>query len=112
MPTIVLRLDPQLLENPDTDLRYRLPDLLTERSGGLISDDGYDYVGEKPFLVLFLKTSDLEPALACVLEVVQKVRVLDNELRSTVVAVRGTSGYEVVYPTKFSGPFLPKEPSR
>ena len=30
-----------MLENPDADIRYRLPDLLAERSGGIIADDGY-----------------------------------------------------------------------
>ena len=46
MPTIALRLDPRELINPDLDIRYALPDLLVERSGGVLSDDGYDYVGE------------------------------------------------------------------
>src|SRR5436305_1272890 len=81
MPTVVVRLDPRLLRNPDADLRYHLPDLLAERSGGVIRDDGYDYVGEGPLLVLFLKASELEPALACVLDVVQNARVLSNDLR-------------------------------
>lgn len=109
METIVVRLDPRLLDNPDADLRYRLPDLLAERSGGVVTADGYDYVGEGPLLVLFLNASDLKPALACVLNVVQNTRVLDNDLRpATVVAVERESGHEVVYPPDFEGTFLPK----
>lgn len=107
MAAIVVRLDPRLLDNPDTDIRYQLPDLLAERSGGVITDDGYDYVGDVPWLVLFLNASDLTPALACILEVVQNVRVLDNDLRpASVVAVEIENGHEVVYPLDFSEPLL------
>jgi hypothetical protein len=109
MHTIVLRLDPQLLDNPDADIRYRLPDLLAQRSAGLISDDGYDYVGEQPFLVLFLKAAKLKQALASVVDVVENVRVLDNDLRpAAVVAVERKGKYEVVYPPGFKEPFLPE----
>ncbi len=80
MKTLIMRLDPRRLHNPDTDIRYVLPDLLADRSAGVIRDDGYDYVGEAPWLVLFLKASELEAALACVLDVVENVRVLDNDL--------------------------------
>jgi hypothetical protein len=109
MTTVVMRLDPRRLDNPDTDLRYLLPNLLAERSAGVIGDDGYDYVGEAPWLILFLKATELEPALACVLDVVENDRVLDSDLRpAAVVAVEGPGGQEVVYPPGFDGPFLPR----
>jgi hypothetical protein len=63
--TLAIRLDPQLLDNPDADIRYRLPDILAEPSGGVISDDGYDYVGTQPLMVVFLKVSQLNLALVC-----------------------------------------------
>jgi hypothetical protein len=108
MPTVVVRLDPRWLDNPDADLRYVLPDLLAERSAGALRDDGYDFVGEAPWLVLFLQAAELGPALACVLDVVENVRVLDNDLRpAAVVAVEREGGQEVVYPPEFAGPFLP-----
>src|SRR5262245_3849066 len=108
MATLVVRLDPGPLDNPDADIRYRLPDLLAERSGGVISDDGYDYVGDGPLLVVFLKVSEVKPALACVLDLVQNVRVLGNDLRpAVVVAIEHEGRYEVVYPPDFVGPFLP-----
>jgi hypothetical protein len=108
VPTIVLRIDPEQLDNPDADLRYKLTDLLTERSAA-ITDDGYDYVGEQPLLVLFLKASKLEAALACVLDVVENERVLGNDLqRAVVVAVRSRNRDKVVYPPGFAGPFLPE----
>jgi hypothetical protein len=109
MVTLILRLNPRLLENPDADIRYRLPDLLAERSRGVISDDGYDYVGEEPLLVLFLKTSDLTLGLGCVLDVIENVRVLDNDLRPGIaVTVERDGKWEVVYPPGFTGPFLPE----
>jgi hypothetical protein len=109
MVTVVVRLDLRLLDNPDADICYRLPDLLAERSASVIADDGYDYVGDGPLLVLFLKVSKLKPALACVLDVVENVRVLDNDLRpAAVVAVKRKGNYEVVYPQGFKEPLLPK----
>lgn len=110
MASIVLRLDPRRLDNPDADIRYVLPDLLAERSGGIVSDDGYDYVGEESLLVLFLKATDVKPAIAFILDVVQNVRVLENDLRpAVVVAVEREDGHEVVYPTDFAGAFLPEQ---
>ena len=109
MATVVVRLDPRRLGNPDADLRYRLPDLLAERSAGVITDDGYDYVGDGPLLVLFLRAARLEPALACVLDVIENVPVLGNDLRpAAAVAVDRGGRHEVVYPPGFVGPFLPE----
>jgi hypothetical protein len=109
MHTVVIRLDPLLLEKPDADIRYRLPDLLAERSGGEIVDQGYDYVGDQPLMVLFLSAADLARALACVLDVVENVRVLGNDLRrGTAVAVEREGGYEVIYPPGHTGQFLPQ----
>ena len=109
MATLAIRLDPQLLDNPDADIRYRLPDLLAERSAGVITDDGYDYVGEQPLMVVFLKASRLKPALACILDVIVNVPVVGCLLRpGAVVAVERKAGWEVVYPPGFAGPFLPE----
>ena len=44
MQTIVIVLNPGKLENPDLDLRYQIPDRIEELSGGLIKDNGYDYI--------------------------------------------------------------------
>src|SRR5262249_25029749 len=109
MHTVVLRLDPSLLDNPDLDLRYALVDLLAEQSGGVIADDGYDYVQDSNLLLLFLKASRPQVALACVLDVIENVRVLGNDLRQgVVVAISKGAKYEVVYPPNFQGPFLPE----
>ncbi len=107
---IVIRLDPNLLDNPDLDVRAHLPDLIVERSGGIIENQGYDYVGEQPLMVLFLQASERGPALRCVRNVIEKVRLLDNDLRmAAVVAVEHEGEYDVIYPPDFEGEFLPKE---
>lgn len=108
---LAIRLDPQLLDNPDADIRYRLPDLLAERSAGAISDQGYDYVGPQPLMVVFLKASRLKLALTCVLDVIENVPVAGCLLRpGAVIAVERKTGWEVVYPPGFTGPFLPEGP--
>ncbi len=104
MHTIILKLDPERLENPDLDIRYILQDLLVARSGGTIEDDGYDYAQDgTATLLLFLKVSDLEAALKCIIDVVENIRVLGNDLKNRVVVmVAGPAGHpagdQVVYP--------------
>src|SRR5690349_1083089 len=102
MPTIAIRLHAEDLANPDLDIRYVLPDLLKERSGGIISDDGYDYVGDDNDLVLFLKVTDLQRAVACINDVLTGDRVLGNDLRAgAIVAVQHEDGYRVIYPADY-----------
>ena len=107
MPTIVIQLDPTQLDNPDADLRYRLPDLLVERSNGLIQDDAYDYLGDKPLMAVFLETTDVARSLVHVLDVINNVRLLENDLRKgTAIGVLQEGRYVVVYPPDFAGEFL------
>lgn len=99
MDTIAIKLDPSLLANPDADLRYQLPDLLAERSGGVIKDDGYDYVGPSNAMIVFLQVSDVDLATACISDVIANVRLLRNDLRAAaIVAIRRGDKYEVIYP--------------
>jgi hypothetical protein len=99
MQTIAIKLRADRLTNPDLDIRYTLPDMLKERSGGVISDDGYDYVGHDHDLVLFLRVTESERAAACIIDVISTIHVLGNDLReAAVVAVEGRDGYQVIYP--------------
>ena len=110
METIAIRIDPQMLDNPNADIRYKLPDLLAERSGGTIDSDGYDYAGDSNLMLLFLKASDLKAAVACILDVIEKVRLFGNDLRkSVVVAIERDGGHDVIFPPDFEGPFLPAQ---
>lgn len=106
MPTLAIRLDPGRLPNPDTDIRYVLPDLLIARSGGALSDEGYDYVGEEPYLILFLGVHDGAKGLAVVKEIIASEEVCGNKLsEAAVVALKEDVRYEVVYPVGFTGEF-------
>lgn len=87
MATVVLRLDARELQNPDLDLRYLIPDLLAERSGGAIRDDGYDYESEH-VLAVFLDVDDAESALALIRQVLREEALLGNDLdKGVTVAI-------------------------
>jgi len=106
MDTIAIKLHAENLANPDLDIRYVLPDLLKERAGGIISDDGYDYVGDDNDLVLFLKVTDLQRAVACIIDVLAGDRVLGNDLKAgAIVGVAQEDGYRVIYPPDYSEEF-------
>lgn len=99
MELIAIKLRVRDLENPDADIRYELPELLEVRSEGVISSNGYDYVGPKNDLVVFLDATEFRAAVECILEVVKNVRALRNDLsRACVVAVRREGEFKVVYP--------------
>ena len=89
MATIILQLDPSRLANPNVDIRYLLPDLLVERTGGRLVDDAYDYVGDddSPCMLLILRTDDPAGVVPRVIEVLKSERVLDNDLSDVPVAV-------------------------
>jgi len=106
MPTIYVRLDPRKLANPDTDLRYVLPDLICEESCGEVKDDGFDYVGDAPYLLLFMKTDDIERGLLWVLDVLEHDTTLGNDfLQAAVVAVEREGQKVVEYPKNYQGGF-------
>ena len=57
-------------------MRYTLPDLLVERSDGVIESDGYDYVGPSNAMVVFLRLAILDRAKSCIADVIANVRCL------------------------------------
>jgi len=81
MHTIILKLFPARLKNPDLDLRYVLPDLLVEKSGGLIEDVGYDYEDGSDTMLIYLDTEELDRALAYITDLVENTQVLGNDLK-------------------------------
>lgn len=117
MPSIAIRLDPERMENPDLDIRYRLPELLSEKSNGLIKENGYDYgyshrenPYDSPALILFLHADDLPAAIPIVLEVMQHTIMLENTLRNCAivgVAVPDNAddekSYRVIFPPDYAG---------
>ena len=105
--TIVLRLDPGQLSNPNADLRYVIPDRLAQKSNNAISDDGYDYgVGASPLMFIFLQAENLDKAVPLVIDRLATERLFGNELtQGTVVAVQSKDYFCVVYPKEFDGDF-------
>ena len=107
MDCIAIKLDPGLLANPDADMRYTLPSLLEERSGGVIESDGYDYLDPSNIMVVFLKVSDLARATACITDMIANVRVLENDLRTAAtVAVQRGEKFDVIYPADSQQEFI------
>ena len=105
--SIIIQLDPAKLSNPDLDITCVLPDLIVERSGGRLADDGFDYAGEGPTqcLLLFLSTEDVDAALPAVVDVLKSEQVLGNDLSSVPVAVEYGHDFRVVHPPGFTGVF-------
>src|ERR1700752_2821965 len=109
MAGIGIRLEPGKLANPDTDLRYDIPDLLVERSGGLLDDNGYDYESPGDAMQIYLKTADLAAALPHVIALLEQEPLHGNRLadgaqvgvsESAETVVRK---FRIVYPAGTSG---------
>jgi hypothetical protein len=107
LATIVIQLDPARMANPDLDIRYRLPDLLIARSDGRLTDDGYDYVGDRsqPCLQLYLHAEDAFAALPTLVELLKSERVLNNDLSDVPVAIEDGDAFRIVHPPGFAGAF-------
>ncbi len=83
MPSIVLRLRPEDLVNPDADLRYLIPSYLETATDGAVRDDGYDYEDDDE-MVIFLATDHAQGALELVRTALTARPVLGNELAGQV----------------------------
>jgi hypothetical protein len=89
MYSIVIKLDPHRLANPNLDLRYVLPDFLEKRSGGLVHDDGYDYGEKTAAMFVYLTTEHLTEALPIIIDVVENGEVMGNRLKDAVIVAVG-----------------------
>ncbi len=58
MGSIVIKLNPQNLTNPDADLRYLIPDKIAEKTLGKVTNNGYDYLNDEvSSLAIFLQSA-------------------------------------------------------
>lgn len=101
MGTILIRLDPAQLPNPDADLRYLVPDALAKASDGLLRDDAYDYEEGTNVMRIFLATEHVEAGVAIVIRFLEDERVLGNHLAPAAEVAIGSTA---------DGPFLPVYP--
>jgi len=112
MPSICIRLDPDLLPNTTADVRYELPALLVERSAGAIREDGYDYGKASYRMFVFLDVDDIETALPVILDVLENVPIPNEILGpAALVATSATDHcdraekYSIVFPSGNNDPF-------
>lgn len=110
MPSVLIRLDPRRMANPDTDLRYVVPDRLAELSSGILTDSGYDYEEGTDAMLIYLSTNNLDAALPFVIELLENKIVHENRLAAS--AKVGTSpldqtecpaDFTIVYPGAEAG---------
>ena len=85
MQTIVIVLNPGKHENPDLDLRYQIPDRIEELSGGLIKDNGYDYIDTEdgqpgPLLGIWLETESADENWPVIVKLFQEEKFKGNDL--------------------------------
>ena len=111
MPSIVIRLDPTLLTDPNLDLRYAIPDKLEERTGGLVKDGGYDYefgpddqISGQEAMQIYLETDDLETAFPAVVAFLETSHLFGNDLAAAATmgvaeeAAGEATTYSIRYP--------------
>ncbi|WP_160679904.1 hypothetical protein [Clostridium sp. C8-1-8] len=85
METIVIKLNPELLENPDLDLRYIVPDRIEELSDKKIIDNGYDYLeGTNNPIGIWMKTESAEQNYAFIIDIIKKETFVENDLSKAV----------------------------
>jgi hypothetical protein len=110
MPLVLIRLDPGRMENPDTDLRYVVPNRLAEVSSGILTDSGFDYEEGTDAMLIYLSTENLDAALPFVIELLENEMIYENRLADS--ATVGTSpldeaerpaDFAVVYPNAEAG---------
>lgn len=104
MALVALILDPGRLTNPDLDLRYEVPQRISDASSGLLVSVGYGYDSQDRIHV-YLETEDLPNSLELIRGFLQTTRLLDNDLSDVQVAIReAASGpLALVWPEHVSG---------
>lgn len=83
MQTIIIKLNPSALTNPDLDLRYRVPERIQEITDGAIQDNGYDYI-DNQMLGLWLQTESAVQNYPAIIKLLQEEKFLDNNLSQSV----------------------------
>ncbi len=79
MQTIVIRLSPSKLKNPDLDLRYIVPDKIEEVTNGIITDNGFDYLPDNS-MGIWLETENARESYPLIVKLFRKKKFLKNDL--------------------------------
>lgn len=79
MQTIIIKLNPEKLVNPDLDLRYLIPERIEELSNGAIQDNGYDYLDNQS-LGLWFQTESADKNYPMIVRLLQEEKFMENDL--------------------------------
>ncbi|MDE6519772.1 MAG: hypothetical protein K2K91_04835 [Ruminococcus sp.] len=79
METIIIKLDAQKMKNPDSDIRYALPNRIEEYSNNQITDNGYDYISNSE-LALWFETDNAEKNVELIIQLLSAETFFDNDL--------------------------------
>lgn len=82
MQTIIVKLDAEKMENPDLDILTLLPARAEEVSGGLLTDNGYDYLSGSE-LGIWLAANQARDAAEMLLQLLQAEQFAGNDLSKT-----------------------------
>lgn len=81
MQTIIVKLNPMMMRNPDLDIRYVLPDTLEAYTDKSIMDQGYDYLNDASHSIgIWLSCMNAERDYLKVLECFKEQLILNNDL--------------------------------
>ena len=107
MGEIAIKLNPKKLSNPDTDIRYVIPDRIEEQFEGKIEGNGFDYLEDEfDSLVIFLSSTSPEEDAKMILDFLRKEPFCENWLlESAVVGIRENKQYRIVHPENYKGHF-------
>ena len=104
MGSILIKLNPEKLVNPDLDLRYTIPDKIIEMMDGKVSDDGYDYLDDDVNSIgIFLNSDNAKVDVVAVLEILKSNLFQNNNIYDTAeISICETndcdlSKYEIVH---------------
>ncbi len=82
METIVVVLNSRIMENPDLDIRYALPELLEAYTQGELCDDGCDYITNEE-LGIWLSAKSAKDSYQKVLAFLEEHLIYGNHLIET-----------------------------
>jgi len=77
---LVITLRSEQLQNPDLDIRYELPKVLSELSGGTFSDNGYDYTEEQALEVFLKCGEEITDPVSLAKELLSGREILGNDI--------------------------------
>lgn len=107
MQTILIKLDPTRLDNPDLDLRYLVPDTIEEHTGGFITNQGYDYLEDEHHSIgVWLACEDAQAGYVEVVKCLTEKQIMGNDiLRSAEIYISEIESADIEECTLVHKPF-------